>query len=247
MSATIDVISGFAEASPEERSFLDQHLARERSWYKDTPRFMTDDDIEAAFLLGDLNEVTNTDDIQLIGRFHGEARRENKPYLTPRAAQMLETFAGLWRVKLWQDFHIQTVETRLSVTSMVRSQARQNALVADSRKLASPDSTHCTGNAVDIDVSGYYSVWNDGLVEIHSHPDRSQVQTLEISKKLATRFGDSGLRKHARVYDHRITEAAIEVAEKLHADGDINLVHEFAGTPNATLHMAVNPDYPLPV
>lgn len=241
-AATIDVIHGFAEATPEERNFLDTHLAQEREWYKDAPRFMTDGDIEAAFLLGDLVEVKNTDDIQLIGRFHGEGRAENKPYLTPRAAQMLETFTNLWRVKLWEDYHLQTGETRLSVTSMVRSQARQDALVADARKLASPDSTHCTGNAVDIDVSGYYSVWNGGFIEVHSHPGRQKSDITEVSKGLAARYGDTGSRKQAEVYDYRITEAAIEVAQQMHEAGDINLVHEFAGTPNACLHMAVNPD-----
>lgn len=247
MSAqTIDIIPGFASASPEELSSLDEKLVRERNWYRDKPRFMLDEDVEAAFLLGDLVEIHNTDDVRRISRFEGEGRNENKPYLTPRAAKMLEDFSGLWRVILWQEYHIQTGETRLAVTSMARSQARQDAIVRTAGKLASPDSTHCTVNAVDIDASGYYSVWNDGLVETHMHPERARNLVGETTDRLRARFGDNGSNPtHAAVYDYHITEAAIRAATQMHETGSINLVHEFVDTPNATLHLAVNPDYPL--
>ena len=62
MSSTL-VIPGFSKATPEELAFLDHELAPERDWYKDTPRFASNEDIEIAYGSGELVEVTDNEDL----------------------------------------------------------------------------------------------------------------------------------------------------------------------------------------
>lgn len=227
------LFQSYGQATPEDREKLDGQLKRERDWYGDEPRYGTNEEIENAWLHGDLVKVGATDDLQPIGRFYRESDLY-LPYLTPGAHRMVTDFGAMWRVVLWND-GLQEPPNRLSVTSMTRSQLYQNGLIARGA-LASPDSTHCTGNAVDIDVAGYYRIDPNGRPLPHGHPDR-QVKHRQISEKIGRASAELG---H---YDARITEAAIHVADLMHHAGIINRILEFPNTPNACLHLAASPDY----
>lgn len=233
-----------AMASVEEKVGLDTKLEREREWYSNTSRLQNKSDIALAILRRELVRVEDTDDIYKVGRFRSQPSIEGyTPYLTPRATRMLTDFGNIWRTILWQDFQVQTSFERLAVTSMVRTQRYQDRLVADPAKLASPDSTHCTGNAVDIDVSAYYRFDAEGNIWSHAHPGRKAGQ-IAIGQQLETSLGKLETPTlRADWYDPTITDAAVMAAERMHAAGSINLVKEFTDTPNACLHMAVNPDY----
>lgn len=242
MSTPSELIPTLADASDNERAGLDASLTRERTWYANAPRFQTDADIKEAVERGELVLVNNTDDFLLTARFKSGAEGFS-PYLTPRAKRMTEDFSHYWRVLLWQDYQIQPPVDFLAATSMVRSQVYQDKIVSGGR-LASPDSTHCTGNAIDFDSSGYYRLGPNGEIWSHTHPGRRAGQ-LAVRAELEKRFGVMpDAPQIAGWYNPQINEAAERVAQAMHDEGLINLVKEFSGTPNATLHLAVSPDYP---
>ncbi len=225
---------GYGQATPEVLTQLDHQLQRERAWYMGAHRYNTNQEIDQAYLHGDLVKVHATDDLQPTGRFTNDADLY-LPYLAPNAHRMLTDFGNLWRVTLWNS-GIQDPSYRLAVTSMVRSQLYQDGLVR-STTLASPDSTHCTGNAVDIDAAGFYRRDYAGQVIAHGHSGRRENHR-KISQKINRTPVELG---H---YDARITDAAIYIADLLHTAGLINRIHEFPDTPNACLHLAAVPDYP---
>jgi hypothetical protein len=224
----------YGRASSEELEGLDQQLVRERAWYADARRYRTNRGIHRAVRRGALVEVRDSDDLQLIDRFKREPQTY-VPYLTPNALRMAHDFGNLWRMTLWQS-GIQDGLDRLAVTSMVRSKKYQRHIVS-SGSLAVPDSTHCTGNAVDFDMAGYYRMNQDGRIVAHGHPAR-QARHRRVSLLINRPVAELGY------YDPRVTDAALRVATLMHDAGVINRIHEFPSTPNACLHLAAAPDYP---
>lgn len=242
MALSTEPIISLTDPTELERIHLEEGLARERMWYGDAPRFQTDEDIKAAIHNGALVPVLDTDDFRKTARFSREVEGFIS-YVTPGALRMIQEFSQRWRVLLWEEYHVQHLLDVLAATSMARAQVYQDKLVQSGMKLAVPDSTHCTGNAVDFDASGYYRLDAEGNFWSHAHPGR-RAGSLAVKAQLEARHGEMpDAPRIAPWYDGQITEAAIRVAEAMHNEGSINLVREYVGTPNETLHMAVNPDY----
>ncbi len=230
-----------ARPSQIERAGIEAKLAREREWYGAASRLHDTSDLDEAIANGGLVEIDHGDDYRLIARFESGIEGFWR-FATPKAVRMANEFMSRWRVVLREDFRVQTTEEVLALTSAVRTQQYQDRIV-DAGRLASPDSTHCTGNALDFDASGYYRIDERGNVVSHTHPDRRKGQ-IAIAQELAKRHG--GPTEPTFIddrYDPRFTDAAILAAESMHRDEIINLVPENMGTANACLHMAVNPDY----
>ncbi|MCA9333059.1 hypothetical protein KDA00_04275 [Candidatus Saccharibacteria bacterium] len=231
-------IDGFATPTADDIVSLDRKLQRERGWYTGLPRFSTNQEIEEAILEGTLVEVTTTADLHPIQRFR-DRREVFIPAVSRNALKMRSDFSKLWRYVLGQSGIFRS-DIRLAETSFVRSEAYQAELL-DRGKLASPDSTHCTGNAIDIDNSGYYRMTAEGFISVGD--PRRQTQQKETLQKFGEQMDGH---EYSYDYDPRIMDAAYAAADLLHREGVINLVCEFSGTPNATLHMAASPDYSSP-
>ncbi len=237
------IIPGLSVPGDADFAALERGLARERQWFADAPRFQSDEDVQAAIVAGELQELHNSLDVRRIARFEVQAPGFT-PFLRPRAWQAVHDFSQLWRDILDEDSNRYEVSPRrLAITSMVRSQAYQNRLIVQGKKLASPDSTHCVGMAFDVDVSAYYYVYSDGIAHSASDPRRASGQ-LAIAGQLQQRYGDT---HHAitgqSLYVASVTDAAVAAARIMHNQGVINLVEEFTGTENACLHIAVSPEY----
>lgn len=235
------LLPSLASPSEFEIATMDRALYREREWYRDMPRFEKKKDIETALKKRTLVRVGETKHLRPIARFN-TSMDGFIPYLTPKAMRASRAFGDLWRIVLEQKYEINDPSLRLAITSMVRTQKYQNLLV-ESGRFASPDSTHCTGNAFDIDLSGYYSHTKDEKVLSHVDP-RRQEASRKIGSLIAQKIGEPYANtSHADMYDPRITQAALLAAEVMYEEESINMIHEFKGTPNACLHIAVNPDY----
>ena len=235
------LLPSLATPSKLEYAEMDRALTKERVWYVDTPRMQTNEQIKRAIRTGKLVKMNESNDLKPIARFNASVEGFT-PYLTPRALRAARAFGSLWRVVLEKQFKIEDRALRLAVTSMTRSQEYQDTLVAQGR-FASPDSTHCTGNAFDIDVSGYYSYVSKDQVISHVDP-RRRAASQHIGKIISKKINNDSYRvSYADAYDERITEAALWTAELLYDEEVINRIHEFKDTPNACLHIAVNPDF----
>lgn len=238
-------ILSLVAASAQDKAALEAKLERERLWYEDAPRFQDGTEIGQAIDRGALVHIDDDDgNIHRIGRFRSATPVEGYvSFLTPTARRLYVDFGNLYRTVLEQEFGIDDPRIRLAATSMARTQQYQDRLVAVPGKLASADSRHCNGVAFDVDVSAYYRVDEQGNRWSYSHP-RRKVGQIAIGQQLEQQLGELAQPTfRADDYSPAVTEAAVEVAEHLHATGAINLVKEFMGTPNACLHIAVNPDY----
>lgn len=243
------ILPSIAAPSDRELENLDSALERERAWYSESPRFKDERDLTAAIASGDLVQVHQSPHSRPVARFYKGGVPGFDPFLSERAWRLLHDFTDRWYdrlIDLQEDQRpviIDLASVRLAVTSMVRHQEYQNALVAGGR-LASPDSTHCTGNAFDIDASGYYLVESNGRA-VSCVDERRRAASTRIGELLANSLGamPETLSPRDSQYFPGVTQAAIDVAKSFHAEGAINLVEEFAGTENACLHIAVNPEY----
>ncbi len=237
------LISNVKAATEQDFAELDRQLSLERGWYADAPRFQTRQDIHDAVRSGELVQLHRSFDVLPIGRF-GLGIDGFDPYLTPNAWGAVHDLGGRWRAELEANYGLMlTSNARLAITSMTRSLEYQARLV-DGGRLASPDSTHCTGNAFDVDASGYYVVGlNGGGVESRVDPRRHAARQA-IADELKSKHGSSDNEAlKSEEYDHFIVESLIAAARKMRDEGAINLIEEFSGTENACLHIAVNPDF----
>jgi hypothetical protein len=223
MTYKIESPPDYATPSQDQLDELPLQLARELEWNRDTPHYQTDDEIHAAVAAGTLTEFINSPDLARVKRYIKDGWGFT-PFLSASAHQAADLFAMEWRETLEQRFGLIVPEVRLAITSMVRAQDYQEALV-ESGRLAWPESTHPTGNTFDVDNSGYYVVGDDGDLWSAIDPHRKTTVT-----------------KRFEGYDPRITQAAFHAAQVLHSLGIINLVPEFMGTPNAGLHISARPD-----
>ena len=235
------LLPSLASPSKTEYDAMDLALHREREWYKDSPRYLVKKDIKRAIRNNELAHLSESEDLKPIARFN-TSMDGFIPYLSPNALRVAKAFGCLWRVIMEEQYGIADPALKLAVTSMVRTQKYQDKLVAGGR-FASPDSTHCTGNAFDIDVSGYYSLIDNDTAISHVDP-RRKAAGQRIGSLIAQSLGETfNAESHSGLYDKRVTESALWTAEVLYEEYDINRVHEFKDSPNACLHIAVNPDY----
>lgn len=235
------LITNVKAATDLDRSGLDSLLAREREWYRDAERFQTRADLYKAFETGQLVELHQSPDVLPINRFRTRADGFD-PFLTPNAWRAVHVIGEYWREELGDLSFLALGSLRIAVTSMSRHQLYQDRLVAAGR-LAAPDSTHCTGNAFDIDASGYYRLQPNGVPVSHVDPRRHSAR-LAIGEELKHRFGGlNGASILSDEYHSLVTSAVIRAGRRLHEEGRINLVEEFAGTENACLHIAAHPDF----
>ncbi len=234
------VIRSFARSNEEERTRLNELLAPERAWYAGAERFATDHDVDLAIKAGRLVLVSDDNNLRRIGRFRLPEHRHPAAAVTPPTLAAMQLFGQTWRAQL-SLFDISQERTlRLAVTSMVRSQAYQNKLV-QANALAVQDSTHCTGGAFDVDNSGYYRLVGSEVVA-YGHPERVQ-QRAELHRSIDNNLGRLRDTIYHDDYDERVTQAALAAAKILGEQGLLNVVPEFQGSPNAVLHMAVNPAF----
>lgn len=197
-------------------------LAIEEDWHKNAPRFPDIASIFAASENGELVPVLDDGNVRPIRWFESK----NPPVgsyalLTPGAHLGLTTLGRLAR-NLLDERKVYVPEVRFSVTSMTRTERYQRKLVTHPEKLASPTSTHPTGNTFDIDRTGVYTV-EDNSVEPSIDPRRHPG------------------RHYTRPYDARVTRALHTAAVLMHTEGIVNLVPEKMGTPWACLHISVSP------
>ncbi|MHB1865307.1 MAG: DUF5715 family protein [Candidatus Saccharimonadales bacterium] len=220
----VDVITSpkFTMPSEEERAALAIQLEPELKWHEGSVRYADELAIQRAISLGELVEFKQSSDIARIRGFDYCRTTSQLPFLHPVAHQVVSMLGHKWREILEEDYGIISPNTRLSISSMVRSQQYQDIIVA-AGKLAHPNSTHCTGYAFDIDASGYYSLNQGQLLPV-----------IDPKRQVSVEDQIDG-------YDARINAAALGAARILQQEGVINLVPEFSGSANACLHISCNP------
>jgi hypothetical protein len=209
--------------------------AIERRWYKNTPRFENLAQILAAAGTGRLAKVDASANYLPIMRLRNPKVMESyPPYLTKPAKKLLDEIGTSWRQqaeKAGLDKNI-----RLAVTSLVRTVPYQDTIVA-AGKLADPGSAHTTGEAFDIDASGYYL----GETAINNRGNLQglfQKAFIEMGADMpSAKFGDYSL---YRPQAHHILK---EVLIKLQAESKLHFVHEFPNTGNDVFHVCRNPHY----
>lgn len=236
-------------------SILDDALAREREWYQDSPRYQTTDEILDAVASKDLVVVYDNSDHRKIVRFGEEKFEGHQPYVSFPAWVALHDIDDLWRGVEVEAEVGNWPRQRIAITSLTRSAEYQNQLVEEGSVLASPDSTHCTGNAIDIDLSGYYNreadrhdLPGEQAMRFSSVVDPRRLAVRQtISAFLAKEHGESRFvvtkNESQGSYDRKVTESIIQAATWLHRLNLVNAVIEYPDSDRECLHMAVNPRY----
>lgn len=235
------VVPSLAAASAAEQAGLLAQLERERRWYYRHRRFKTNADILQAAQAGDLRFVSPDANTMPVGRFHDPALFERfPPYLLPDSLLAVRAMGRLWRQRL-EAQGIRQRGLRLAITSMARSEAAQALLAEDPTKLAvaAELSTHPTAGPYDTDASGYYLQLPDRLISI-VHPDRPDPEVINRTLSGASsRPYVRDIRKD--LFDPRVVDTFVGLADEMHRAGDINRVLEFKGTSNQCVHIAPNP------
>ena len=238
VESELSLTPSLVAASPEELELLATKTAPEQEWYETARRFESNRSIIDAAKQGELVMVGVDVNVPPVYPFRKPCNNEKyPPFLLPAAQVAYRAIGHLWRDRL-RDLGADDPGYRLAATSFVRSEKTQAKLVADPEKLASPNSTHCVGAAMDYDTSGYYW-WSDilGLTKV-SHPGRDQQKVAKINCAL----GEDTPTPSARIpYDQRVMDALVLVFDDLHSNGTVNHILEFAGQPNQCSHVAINP------
>ncbi|MCA9327393.1 hypothetical protein KDA14_02585 [Candidatus Saccharibacteria bacterium] len=218
-------ISVGPEKSPgvaEELARLRPLLQVEERWHASAVRYADVRQIKQALGTGELVPIYDNGNSHPLRRYRLFSPPEGTySVLTPQGHKGLELFGSVARTVM-REVGIRD-RVRFSVTSMTRTLGYQQKLVEDPETLASPTSTHPTGNTVDIDGSAYYEMVGGVPLPV-MHPGRYPS------------------RLYPEQYDPRISSIAESVANVLSAEGLINLVPERVGTPRACLHMSAAPD-----
>ena len=233
-------VPSFTSPTLHERMLLDEHLAPEREWYADAPRFSGNDEVEAAFRAGSLVNVSETIWYRPIDRFSINPIT-NKSYLSPGAACALNDWAEQTFENLI-DQEIDVSGVRFAITSMVRSVEQQNMIIEEG-KLAVPDSTHTAGGAFDVDMAGYYEYVDGELLRV-SVPGRAPFHKQLIQTLIEKGVSEDNLPKFDyERYNPEVPRSAMDVVRIMQDQGLINGVLEFSDTINSCYHIAANPDY----
>jgi hypothetical protein len=218
---------------------------REVAWYRGEERFKDIDHVLGAVAAQKLVRVSADSNTMPILRLRTPGMERHKPpFLLPTSRVALAAVGRLWREEL-VELGITAPELRLSVTSLVRPEDTQDALVR-SGAIAAPDSTHCVGATFDIDISGYYRVDLDtGIVPVVS-PLRNRAAMQDIGEQLGQRYGHSGPQAVAdpSEFDGRVVTALMVTVQELHEGDYVNRIVEHPGTGNQCLHVCPNPAVP---
>lgn len=235
----MQVTPSLLPVDPEELATIKARTRREVGWYSAYARFKDGASIIKAYQSGLLMLIEEDDNSIPIFRLRIAGNELNfPPYLLPSSALARLVIGHLWRVKLIEA-GINNIGYRLALTSFIRSEERQAQLVAGG-KLASPDSTHCVGAAIDIDSSAYYWRSEDGVFMTISDPRRDRQKVISIGSML----GDDPPPSIAPLsFDVRVTEALVSVLNVLHEEGLVNHILEFPGQSNQCSHVAPNPNH----
>jgi len=239
---TGEVPTRLAAVDQDELQELGQKTAREREWYKNHPRFLTNAYIAVYASRGMLRRVRSDSNVVPTARFRNPNHQYTfPPFLLPASVLALAAVGRLWRQRL-EESGIGRQDLRLAATSFARSEMYNAQLIADGA-LASQRSTHCVGAPFDIDASGYYTFTPDSGVQSVAHPDRQGSLEL-LAKQLGDRSSDNPYATRAanEPFDSRVTGALLLVAAELHADGIVNRIVEFSGTANQCVHICPNPE-----
>lgn len=214
------------EKSPgvaEELALLRPLLKVEERWHETATQYRDEGHVLDALVKFELDPVYDDGNTRPIRRFDSHGRTPGTyALLTPQARTGLQLFGKVTRAVM-RESGVGHSRVRFAVTSMTRTMRYQQTLVEDPDILASPTSTHRTGNTWDIDAAAYYTMINGSPLPVMDpgrYPGRS----------------------YPEPYDPRISKIAESVAGVLSAEGLINLVPERSGTPRACLHMSAAPD-----
>lgn len=230
-------IRGFSEPGEEDFELLNTKLAREREWYKDAEVFETYQDIQRAIASENLVPLHHNHNIRLVQRF-ADHPEKYVPAAKMATRAIVHSFGMQWRA-MTEQRGLKVVPVRLAVTSLVRP-VEQNDEIVSRGALAVPDSRHTNGAAADFDGAGYYE-YKDGIWWSVGHPGREEQQQKILEELQKTQPEVVDRLSYSYDYNPEIMQAAWDVAHLMHERMEINLVGEFEGTPNATMHMAADP------
>lgn len=201
-------------ASVEELERVRRLSEIERNWWRTLPAYETAEDIMRDVESGFLKKIESDENLKLIMRFENSDLKEWPPYLPKETAALLKEVGRRWREKAAQKEISE--ETRLAVTSLIRTTAYQEELIKRG-KLAMPESPHTKGQCFDIDGCGYY---NGG-------------------KAVNPRQTDDYQNSH----NPNVHETLKETLEEMKAENCLNYILEYKGTDNQCFHITRNPAY----
>jgi hypothetical protein len=232
--------------SPSEQEIEEVYAdtEREREWLKDSEKYESFTAIKDAITRGNLVEILPTTNYRPTMRFFNPKLFSVGyiPYLAPEAAIALDTIAAYWRYNVDElDLNLPYDEIRLSVTSFVRSNRHQRALI-DAGKLAVEGSSHTAGLAFDIDASGYYAIDEHGkVISVSQRPsDYATTIAQAMQQEAGVDIVEPQLSPHDW-YDERVTQALYKAARLW--QGCVNVVDESPGSLSSVVHVGVNPNY----
>ena len=241
-----EISKGFARAEQADMDQVRRDMAREQQWLIGERKFISNDEINQAFLEGELALVNQSDYYRPIKRLLTESGNAHlyPPYLKPAAAQVLDWVTGRAHDYL-ERMEIDSSTIRYPVTSLIRSMERQQELAAQEGKLALPpdESGHSTGWDFDIDSSSYY-LYEDGDWKSVSRRDPERQRLIAHAHEgmlgnivLPTLIAKSGS------YDKRVRHALHLAVAEHYAGGVLSPVIEYVNTSNEVIHIGVNPEY----
>lgn len=239
------VLNGFSDRQIviEGMQDIDEELALERAWHRDSVRYPTNDMIRICAGTGELARVRGDRNIGLIMRFRNpELHDTYPPYLQPRAAATLRLLGIVWRQEADMAGIPSTV--RLAATSFTRSQEYQNQLVS-AGKFAVSNSTHMTGYTFDLDLSGYFmdSAETGQEMSITMRPPAVNNTIANAFRSDYGRNDPAPIRLGPEHFDQAVPDTLLTAAGILFRQGLINMVPEMFGTPNSALHISTPPVY----
>lgn len=202
------------KASAEELERVRKLSELERNWWRALPAYETAEDIIKDIESGVLKKIESDENLKLILRFENPDLKDWPPYLPKETAALLKSVGKRWREKVAREEISE--ETRLAVTSLIRTTAYQKELMKKG-KLAMPESPHTKGQCFDIDGCGYYN----GAQAINPR------QTND----------------YQNAYNPIVHKALKEALEEMKAENCLNYILEYEGTNNQCFHIARNPDY----
>lgn len=239
----LEVNQGLAQAEQYELERVRDGMRREQEWLKNERRYMTNADVLAAALLGELVRVEATDDYRPIRTFL-EPKNLHKyhPFLKPGAVEVLDTIGERYRQRL-ERLRL-GYEIRLPVTSMTRSMERQAELTGLPGKLVLPprESGHSTGWDFDLDSSSYYRREDGRWLSVSRRNPEKQQRLFQAKAKLLGAIATPSLVAKPETYDPRPRLELHRVIAELYAAGRLSPVVEYPNTPNEVIHVGVNPE-----
>ena len=223
-------------ASQEELARVERETEIERTWWSARPSYASYQSILDDVAAGAATKVIGTKNYLPAMRFRNEKLNEQyPPYLESGTKKLLDELTTEWRVRM--DAANLDSQIRLAIASLTIAEGYQKQL-ASSGKLAILGNPHVRGVAFDIDASAYYF----GETPVN---DRSPVKD-EYDK----RFTDAGAAAYVPKYhnfDKHLTREPLEILLDVLRDkklnNELNFVHEYPGTNNASYHVCRNPEY----